>query len=348
MGDIATITVGQMVNILVDAYEDRKKRIVAKMFLGPPGVGKSMAVREAAQKIAERNGWAYSEDRTGEDVFTVIDVRASQLGEADVRGVPFPDYERGATRWLLPEFLPREGQGILFLDEVNLAPPHVQSQLYQLILDRKIGSYKLPEGWMVVAAGNREEDMAYVEDMAAPLRNRMAIYHVEPDVDSWVAWAEKNGIDERVIAFVKETGKLYVPAFNDRNFPSPRTWEFVSHHMDIYDSGDLDTWMATVSGLVGVAAALEFKTFLESGSTTLEEMLRRWSLMGPDEKAAAVEKIIYHVKRDPEKYRLVADVLEEEYNVYVLKVLLREDESVVAKLIRRGYVPENILHVVTR
>ena len=342
ISDPTQITVDRMVTIIVKGYADERKRRIARMFLGPPGVGKSMAVREAAQRIAGEKGWKYSEDEVGEGVFTVIDLRASQLGEADVRGVPFPDHERRATRWMLPEFLPREGQGILFLDEVNLAPPHIQAQLYQLILDRRIGSYKLPDGWMVVAAGNREEDQAFVEEMAAPLRNRMIIYEVVPDVVSWVNWAERNGIDRRVIDFVRETGKLYEPLFADRNFPSPRTWEFVSHHMDLYDAGLKEEWFATVAGLVGVETALEFKDFIENTHIDWETLPERWKTENDSWKVGAIRALARKIIHDTDYYDRIKDVLEDEYHAQLLWEIKKMDRETVVALLLMNKVPARI------
>ena len=71
-----------------------------------------------------------------------IDVRLSQLAPTDLRGLPVA--EEGMSRWYPPEFLPREGEGILFLDEINMAPPAMQGVSQQLILDRRVGSYLCP------------------------------------------------------------------------------------------------------------------------------------------------------------------------------------------------------------
>ncbi|MDB5269694.1 MAG: ATPase associated with various cellular, 3, partial [Hymenobacter sp.] len=98
------------------------------MIWGAPGIGKSSIVAQAAA----RHG------------FEFIDVRLSQLAPTDLRGLPVADTEAGVSRWLAPEFLPREGQGVLFLDELNLAPPVMQGMAQQLILDRKVGSYEVP------------------------------------------------------------------------------------------------------------------------------------------------------------------------------------------------------------
>ena len=126
------------------------------MIWGAPGIGKSSIVQSLAIKLN----------------LQFIDLRLSQLAPTDLRGLPVPihssDEGEGTVKWYKPEFLPQSGRGILFLDEINMAPPAMQGVAQQLILDRKIGNYKVPEGWFVFAAGNRKEDKASVFDMPAP------------------------------------------------------------------------------------------------------------------------------------------------------------------------------------
>ena len=110
------------------------------MIWGAPGIGKSSIV----QSIADKNN------------LTLIDLRISQLAPTDLRGIPVPSDD--SASWLPPDFLPTSGKGILFLDEINMAPPAVQGIAQQLILDRKVGSYKVPDGWFIWSAGNRKED----------------------------------------------------------------------------------------------------------------------------------------------------------------------------------------------
>jgi len=108
------------------------------MFLwGPPGIGKSQIVAQVAADMS----------------LPLIDIRAVLLDPVDLRGVP--SVENGTTRWNPPNFLPSEGEGLLFLDELSQAPDSVQSSLLQLVLDRKLGEYSLPDGWRILAAGNR-------------------------------------------------------------------------------------------------------------------------------------------------------------------------------------------------
>lgn len=214
---------------------------LSTMIWGPPGVGKSSVVAQ----VAQRHGLDF------------VDVRLSQLAPTDLRGLPVPEADGqggGVSRWYPPEFLPRGGQGVLFLDEVNMAPPTMQGMAQQLILDRRVGSYVLPDGWFVWAAGNRKEDRASVFDMPAPLANRFLHLTVRPDFDSWRAYALARGLHEHVIAFLTFRPELLwrldpqQPAW-----PSPRAWEMAAR---LHRAG-LDATPA-----IGDAAGAEFSAFV--------------------------------------------------------------------------------------
>jgi len=215
---------------------------------GGMGIGKSMLVREIGEKLKR----------------PVIDVRVSQLDPSDIRGIPVP-YE-GTTKWLIPNWLPKEGNGILFLDEFNLAPPLVQSSFYQLILDRKIGDYVLPDGWSVVCAGNRVEDRSNVFEMSWALANRFVhVYLDEPEADSWSVWAVNKGVDSRVLAFINFKPE-YLFQFDshakEKCFPTPRTWEFLSDVIrGVEDEKTLDILAKCV---VGTGVGKEFVTFVNT------------------------------------------------------------------------------------
>lgn len=150
----------------------------AAFIWGAPGIGKSSIVRQ----IAERRR------------MPLIDIRASLLDPTDLRGIPM--IQDGTAVWCPPSFLPKKSDkpGILFLDEINAAPPLVQAALYQLILDRRVGEYELPEGWRIIAAGNRREDKAVTFRLSSALANRFIHLNLEVDPDDWHAWATNRGI----------------------------------------------------------------------------------------------------------------------------------------------------------
>ncbi len=222
------------------------------MLWGPPGVGKSQMVAQ----IGARHG------------VSVIDIRLSQMEPSDLRGIPFRTGE--LVEWATPAILPdaaRHGEeGILFLDEITSAPPSVSAAAYQLILDRRLGEYKVPDGWAIFAAGNRQGDRGVTYTMPAPLANRFSHFEVETNLDDWVAWAYANGIDERVIGFLRFRPELlfdFDPAHNPVAFPSPRSWEFA--HRGLQKFIDQPAILqGTLQACVGPAAGVELHAFVSS------------------------------------------------------------------------------------
>jgi hypothetical protein len=213
---------------------------------GAPGVGKSAVVKQLAT----------------EEQKPLQDIRALLLDPVDLRGLPFLGLD-GKSKWATPDFLPKDGAGILFLDELNAAPAMVQASCYQLVLDRKLGEYTLPKDWAIVAAGNRDGDRAVTTRMPTPLRNRFVHLEFEVDLQEWSEWAIGCGIRPEVIAFLRFRQELLSAFDRDANaFPSPRSWEFVSRILDA--SPDACVEHELFAGAVGMGAATEFSAFLKT------------------------------------------------------------------------------------
>ncbi len=222
------------------------------MLWGAPGVGKSQMV---AQVAAKQNT-------------PLIDIRLSQMEPSDLRGIPFREKE--LVEWAVPAMLPnakRHGEkGILFLDEITSAPPSVSAAAYQLILDRKLGNYEVPQGWAIIAAGNRQGDRGVTYSMPAPLANRFSHYEVDINLDDWVAWAYASGIDERVIAFLRFRQDLlfeFDAAQNPVAFPSPRSWEFAHRALHKFEDYP-ELFSGALQACVGKAAGVELAAFIAS------------------------------------------------------------------------------------
>jgi hypothetical protein len=177
--------------------------------------------------------------------------------------------------------------GILFLDEITSAPPAVSAAAYQLILDRRLGAYEVPDGWAIFAAGNRQGDRGVTYTMPAPLANRFSHFEVDTNLDDWVAWAYKNEIDERVIAFLRFRPELlfdFDPAHNPVAFPSPRSWEFA--HRALQKFGDHpELLQGSLQGCVGPAAGIELNAFVNSldRMPDLDDILAGKEVPVPDE-----------------------------------------------------------------
>jgi len=251
----------QMERLIKLAYQ-RKQPIYV---WGATGIGKSMTIKRVAKEIAKEMGLKYNEDISKineEENFSVVDIRISQLDPPDLRGLPKID--NGNTRWLPPNWLPRKSKGIIFFDELNLAPPSIQASAYQLILDRRLGEYILPEGWIIISAGNRLEDRANVFELPAPLKNRFCHITLNiPSIEEWTLWASENGIDSRIVAFLNFKPSLlfrFDPENKEQAFPTPRSWEFASKMIRGMDVKD-EMFEVAVASAVGQGTAIEFQAF---------------------------------------------------------------------------------------
>lgn len=243
----------QLLTILETEFQSvQRGQHTPVMLWGPPGVGKSQIVAQVAEQHQ----------------VPVIDLRLSQMEPTDLRGIPFRVNDQ--VEWAVPSMLPnteRHGRlGILFLDEITSVPPSVSAAAYQLILDRRLGAYEVPDGWAIVAAGNRQGDRGVTYSMPAPLANRFSHYELDVNLDDWVAWAWANQLDERLIGFLRFRPELlfeFDPAHNPVAFPSPRSWEFAHRALQKF-GGNSDVLVEVLQACVGPAAGIELHAFVDN------------------------------------------------------------------------------------
>ena len=241
-----TVTAEQARRLITKCFD--KKRPV--FLWGPPGIGKSEVVA------------AIAEEKQG----LMIDLRLAQMEPTDLRGIPYYNKDTGLMDWAPPIDLPSEETAsqypvvVLFLDEMNSAAPSIQAAAYQLILNRRIGKYKLPENVVVIAAGNRESDKGVTYRMPAPLANRFLHLEMRVDHPSWEIWATLNRIHKDVvgyIGFAKQDLYDFDPRSSSRSFATPRSWTFVSEILSDEDTHESDL-TDLVAGAVGEGVAVKF------------------------------------------------------------------------------------------
>jgi hypothetical protein len=213
---------------------------------GPPGIGKSDIVKQIGEDTKRE----------------VIDVRLALWEPTDIKGIPYYNSDQGRMVWAPPAELPTdpESTAIIFLDELNSAAPAVQAAAYQLILNRKVGTYELPAGVDLVAAGNRDGDRGVTYRMPAPLANRFVHLEAKVDFDDWQEWAVSNGIHPEVVGYVgfaKQDLYDFDPKSASKSFATPRSWCFVSELLTDDDT-DVETLHNLVAGAVGDGLATKF------------------------------------------------------------------------------------------
>ena len=246
MSETRTVTSVQARKSLLQAFKKQRP-----LFLwGPPGIGKSELVADITEELGG----------------VMIDLRLGQMEPTDIRGIPFYNKDSGKMDWAEPvdlptaEFAKQYPIVVLFLDEMNSAAPSVQAAAYQLILNRRVGKYFLPDNVVLVAAGNRESDKGVTYRMPTPLANRFIHQEMRVDFASYQEWAIKNNIHKDVVGyltFAKQDLYDFDAKSASRAFATPRSWTFVSQLLEDED-GDDDTIMNLIAGTVGEGLAVKF------------------------------------------------------------------------------------------
>lgn len=236
--------------IIVKRYLNEKTRARTLFLRGKSGIGKSDVVFQASDLLSQHvDNWK-----------GVVDLRLAQMDPTDLRGIPHVTDE-GRTSWARPDFIPSEGAGVLFLDEITSAPPAVQAAAYQLCLTP--WDFGVPREWMVVAAGNRKSDRGVTFNLAGPLQNRMCDIEVVTTLDDFTTYGISNGCRPEVLSFLRDRPD-FLHKFDHKGemgpFPSPRSWFAVSNAMEL-DVPVADR-LEMFRGDIGEEAAMSFETHL--------------------------------------------------------------------------------------
>ena len=263
MKGIPTLSAEKAVEYLSSAYVSvinsglSPAALPSVMLWGAPGVGKSQAIRQVAERI---------EKGTSKRV-SVTDVRLLLFNPIDLRGIPTANEDKTLAVWLKPQIFrmdeSKDVVKILFLDEISAAPQSVQAAAYQIALDHTVGEHRLPENCIVVAAGNRVTDKSVAFKMPKALANRLCHIEVESNFESWRKWVIGHGVNEKVIGFLSARNDLLMgfdPGRDELAFATPRSWEMVSRLMN--STGlSMDKLYALIAGCVGSGVAAEFRTW---------------------------------------------------------------------------------------
>ena len=250
---IPIVTVKQFTEIVKMQLDEGNTRPI--FGLGKGGIGKS----ESIQNLA-----------VNELGIGFIDVRLLLYSEIDLKGIPYPDKEHNFTVWLQNNILPRverDGEkGILVLDEITSCDKSIRTAAYQLLNERRLGEYKLPDGWLIVCLGNGEDDGGDFQGMEGNFANRCSVYEVTYDLDTWKEWGYKSGINALVLAYVTWAPKdlhTYDPdKENEILFASPRSWKAVSDILNTYGfSENVPNLSLRINGNLGTYVGNRFFAF---------------------------------------------------------------------------------------
>jgi hypothetical protein len=196
--------------------------VVRPVFIwGAPGIGKSALV----EKFAEYVG------------MPCVSLLGSQLAPEDIIGVP--QIQDNVSVFMPPKMIARKEPYVLFLDELNACSQEVQKAFYSLIHERRVGEYHLPEGSVVIGAGNRIEDSAIVKTMSSALVNRMFHVQLKADARVWLKWAREANLHPWVIQYIEQRPDhlFSEPPKVEEPFSTPRSWEILSDALKEYHAG---------------------------------------------------------------------------------------------------------------
>jgi hypothetical protein len=276
------------------------------MIWGAPGVGKSDLIASIGKEMNR----------------PVIDMRLLLLEPTDIKGIPYFDPDTKTMKWAQPSDLPTEtflSNAILFLDEINAAPPSVQAAAYQLILNRRVGEYHLPKNVSMLCAGNRDSDKGVTYRMPSPLANRLVHIEMRADFEDWQQWAIMSKVHPDVVGFLSHH-KQHLFNFNpkspDKAFATPRSWAFVSQLISDNLPESMNTTL--VSGTVGSGLATEFTAHRKVSAKmpkAEDVLLGKEKSLNVKELSAMYSLTISLCYTLQEWYHRAADVQETEFSI---------------------------------
>ncbi|MDQ3748830.1 MAG: AAA family ATPase [Acidobacteriota bacterium] len=225
------------------------------MLWGATGVGKSEAVRQLA---AELNA-------------ELRDIRLCQKQPTDIGGLPALDHDKEQTVFYLPAFLEPRADGkpvVLFFDEISLAPDDTRSAVLGILEERRQGNVEIPDNWIIVAAGNRPEDLANARGLGAAANRRLLHIVIEPQLEATLEYFLKIGVIAEVLAFLKVfpqhlSGEESARMQKHELYPRPASWEKVSNVLGELRGADRRTKHLAVAGIIGDSVAAEFMLLAE-------------------------------------------------------------------------------------
>ena len=226
--------------------DGRDAQYVVPYLMSGAGIGKTTLIKDIAAKR-----------KIGCEIVSLAQYDAGELG-----GWALPSDDGESMVRKRPDWMPTSGEGILFFDELPQAPVSNQNIAAQVVNERRIGSYHLPDGWVIVAAGNRMSDRAGTNSMPSHLKDRLMFLEIEADLEDTIAYYYTKRINEKVCAFLRFRPDWLHKFDRDANAcPSPRSWERVSTIL----SWGLDpvNELEAIAGQVGRAATADFTGFLK-------------------------------------------------------------------------------------
>lgn len=257
------VTMTTAKEIIKRTFAEGERRPI--FLLGKGGIGKSEVIETLAKK--ELN-------------IGYIDIRLLLYTETDIKGIPYPDDAKRFTIWLQNDILPRvekHGErGILVFDEITSAMKSVRTAIYQLLNERRLGEYELPDGWMLICLGNGEEDGGDYNGMEGNFANRCSMFRVEPEIEAFKSYGLESGLNTMVLAYLSwcsEDLHTYDDTQGSEDsllFASPRSWKAVSDILNRTNSNMDKITELRVKSNIGTVVGEKFVSFCKFKGSTVD------------------------------------------------------------------------------
>lgn len=260
--NLPSITVDTFTKIVEMQFKEGNFRPI--FGLGKGGIGKTESIMELAKEKLK---------------IGYIDIRLLLYSETDLKGIPYPSVDHKRTIWLQNDILPtaeRDGEtGILVFDEITSCSRSVRTAAYQLLNERRLGEYVLPDGWMIVCLGNGEEDGGDYQGMEGNFVNRCSVFNVVPDVEAWKMWAHNHNVNPLVTGYVSwkpaDLHSYNPDSETEIAFASPRSWTAVSNILNANEFSVDDTVMCSrIQSNLGTRVGQQFIAFCKFKDKTVD------------------------------------------------------------------------------
>ena len=290
---------------------------ITPMLWGRAGIGKSEVVLEVCKEIAKdfKIEFTTEYDLFDKEHFGMVDLRLGTQEVGDLIGIPRTNKvvlscgkEAERTIWALPSWFPidPDSKGIIFLDELNRGRLEVIQAIFQLVLNRRLHTHKLPEGWSIVSACNPSGDNYFVNELDEALLDRFVNLQFTPEIKEWIEFGKNTGhISLGITDFIEKYPQALGTNYNALPIeikPTPRSWEMLTKMLDGLEK---DLWLEVASALIGTEFALSFINSLEK---ELDKPLRAEQILNEfDDHEKTIKKYTNTKKSRTDLLRMTCD-----------------------------------------
>ena len=207
------------------------------LLMGPPGIGKTQVMEQIAKEM-----------RIGLVSYTITHhTRQSAVGLPFIREKEYGGRTYSVTEYTMSEIIASvydkieqtgNQEGILFLDEINCVSETLAPAMLQFLQGKTFGTHKLPDGWIIVAAGNPPEYNKSVREFDVVTLDRLKKIDVEADFPVWKEYAYRQGIHQAVISYLDVRRENFCRIENTvdgKRFATARGWEDLSRMIQVYE-----------------------------------------------------------------------------------------------------------------